>query len=282
MNVASHILKNTQATVEITFTAGDATGNVTYSATDADGTVVASGTATNEVEAGRYTFVLAPQAAVKSLKIVWTGTWAAAVQSMTTYAEIVGGYLFTLAEARAYDKAALASTTDYPDATIAAARDGITDFFEQVTGVSFVPRYGRAVTDGMGYDLWLPHRQLRTLLAGSVDGTALTVAQIADVEVYESGRMYRTDAWGWSSSPSRRVVVVGYEHGYLSVPWDVHQAALMYLKYVLKSSDVSDRTVSWSNELGTFRQAVPGRQYPTGIPAVDAALGRYTPALVLA
>lgn len=284
MNVADHVLKNTQATLGITFTAGDASGNVTYGITDEDGnTVVAAGTvATTEAAVGYYTFVLPPQTAVKRLTITWTGTWGGVVQSLVTYAEIVGNHLFTIAEARAHDGGALSSTVDYPEASIRAARAGITDFFEHVTGVSFIPRYGRAVVDGSGYELWLPHRQLRTLLAGSIDGTALTVGEVADVEVYESGRMWRSGYWGGSSWPNRRNVTVAYEHGYQAVPWDIHQAALVYLKFVLKSTDVSDRTVSWSNELGTFRQAVPGAKYPTGIPSVDAALGRYQRQMVVA
>lgn len=279
MTTADQILRNTQATLEITFTAGDATGAVTYTVTDANGTSVATGTATNETEAGRYTFILAPQTAVKTLTIAWTGTWSGAVQSITTYAEIVGGHLFTLAEARAYDKAVLTSTTTYPDAAIRETRAGITDLFEQVTGVSFIPRYGRTTLDGSGYELWLPHRQIRTLLSGSVDAVALTAPQIAEIELYEYGRLYWTGGW---ASTTRRNVTVAYEHGYQAVPWDIHLAALTFLRYVLVSSDISDRTISFTNELGSFRQAVPGTKYPTGIPMVDAALSRYTSTMVFA
>jgi hypothetical protein len=266
--------------LEITFTAGDASGAVTYAVTDADGISVASGSATNETEPGRYTFVFAPQTAVKTLTIAWTGTWGGVAQTISTYAEVVGNHLFTLAEARAFDKAVLASTTTYPDAAIREARAGITDFFQQVTGVSFIPRYGRAVLDDpRSTDLWLPVLQLRTLLAGSLAGTALTAGEIADIEVYEYGKLWRTAGWPGST---RRDVIVSYEHGYQTVPWDIHQAALTYLRYILVSSDISDRTISWSSELGTFRQAVAGRNYPTGLPSVDAALGRYTAAAVLA
>lgn len=285
MNVADHVLKNTQATLAIDFTAGAATGAVTYTVTDADGTAVTSGSATHGT-AGAYSFTLPPQTAVKSLTIVWTGTWGGVAQSLTTYAEIVGNHLFTIAEARAFDNAALASVTDYPEADIRAARAGIADFFESVTDVSFIPRYGRKVLDGPGArDLWLPVKQLRTLLAASVAGTAFTASEIADVEVYEYGKLYRPSTWDsyvWGEGAARRNVTVAYEHGYQSVPWDIHQAALVYLRYLLVASDISDRTVSWSNELGTFRQAVPGRLYPTGLPSVDAALGRYQRSMVLA
>ncbi len=284
MTGADHILKNTSATLGITFTAGDATGNVTYTVTDADGVSVQTGTATNEAAAGYYTFTLTPQAAVKTLTIVWSGTWGGAVQTITTYAEIVGAHLFTVAEARAVDNAKLANATTYPDATIREARAGIADFFEQVTRVSFIPRYARTILDGDGTGAaWLPHRQVRSLLAASTGSTsttrtALTAAELLEVDTYDYGLLERSTTW----TIGHRNLVVSYEHGYQAVPWDIHQAALIYLGFVLVASDVSDRTISYSNELGTFRQATPGRNYPTGIPVVDAALSRYTSAMVIA
>jgi len=276
MTTSDHILVNTQATLEITFTSGDATGDVTYIVTDAAGATVASGTATNETEPGRYTFLLAPQATVAELSIAWTGTWNSAVQTLTTTAEIVGAYLFNISEARAYDKGALASDTVYTDEAIRTARVGITDFFRQVTGMSFVPRYGRTVLDGDGGpELKVPASNLSEILSATVNGTALTPSELAEVTVYPEGILYRAAGWARSSTSRRRNITVGYEYGHHQAPWDIHEAALMFLRYVMVPSDVSDRTITWTNELGTFRQAVPGEKYPTGIPAVDAALSRY-------
>lgn len=278
MNTSDHILVDTQATLEITFSAGDAAGNVTYVVTDSEGAAVASGTANNETEAGRYTFVLAPQPMVANLVVAWTGTWGGVPQTLTTTAEIVGAYLFTLAEARAYDKAVLGNATVYSDAAIRAARVGITDFFQEITGVGFVPRYGRAVLDGDG------GRELKVqdfghvdeLLYASVNGTALTAPELAEVSVYPEGRFYRPAGWPRSADGSRRNIVLGYEFGAHQAPWDVHEQALVLLRYTLVPSDISDRTITWTNELGTFRQAVPGEKYPTGLPSVDAMLSRYS------
>ena len=70
---AELILKNTSSTLEITFSAGDASGAVTVTITRADGTALATGAATtNETEAGRYTYLMAPQTELDSLTAVWT------------------------------------------------------------------------------------------------------------------------------------------------------------------------------------------------------------------
>lgn len=284
---ADHILKNTQATLEATFTSGVATGSVTYTVTDATGTSVATGTATHG-SGGAYSFVLPPQDTVKTLTIVWSGTWAGAAQSITTYAEVVGGHLFTIAEARAFDNAALTNATLYTDAAIREARAGIADFFDNVTGISFIPRYRRETLDApsYGYDLWLGRRQIRTLLAASSDGTAFTTDELAAVNVYEYGKLHRPGTtWCGTSWPSstRLGVIVAYEHGYQMVPWEIHQAALMYLRYVLVSSDISDRAISVVNDFGQVqRLSVASMRYPTGIPTVDAALNRQTPVLGMA
>ncbi len=284
MTTADHILRSTQATIGITFTAGDATGAVTYTVTDADGVSVQTGTATNEAPAGYYTFTLAPQATVKTLTIVWSGTWGGADQSITTSAEIVGAHLFTVAELRAFDDAALTNPTTFTDATIREARAGIADFFEQVTGVSFIPRYARTILDGDGTgSAWLPHRQVRAILGASTGSastalTALTAAELLEVGTYEYGLLERNASW----TTGHRNLVVSYEHGYQAVPWEIHRAALIYARNVLVAVDMSDRTLSMTNELGTIRLSIPGQKYPTGIPVVDAALSRYTQSLVIA
>jgi hypothetical protein len=70
-------------------------------------------------------------------------------------------------------------------------------------------------------------------------------------------------------------VVVAYEYGWPTPPADVSRAAMILARYELVSSDISDRMVSFSNDLGEVRLSVPGNKYPTGIPIVDATLARY-------
>lgn len=285
MTGTDHVLRNTSATLTVTFSAGAADSDaVTVTITDEAGNEVVAETAAAAAGDGAYSYQLAPQTQLNRLTVTWAGEWGGIPQTITTFVEIVGGYLFTVADARAFDDAKLADEETYPDAAIRDVRAGIADLFEQVTGVSFIARYARETLDApAGRDLWLARRQVRTVLAASVSGTALTSDELADLELYAHGQLYRSAAWrcGFATS-GRRAIVVEYEHGHETVPWDIHQAALVLARYTLVSTEVSDRTISWSNELGTFRQAVPGEKYPTGIPAVDAALGRYTRRMVLA
>ena len=272
MNTADHILRNNRAVLQITFSAGVADGSVTVTVADAAGAVVSTGAATS-VGAGVYTYALAPQTTVKNLTVTWAGSWGGVAQSIQSYAEVVGAYLFTLAQARMANRGALTSATDYPDTAIREARAGITDFFEEVCGVSFVPRYGRETLDSpSSYDLWLERTRPTRVLASSVDGTALTVGELGALVVYDTGRVYNPSWWSGSLA---RGVTVEYEHGYQQPPYDIHLAALVYLRQLLVASDIGDRTIAFTTELGTIRNAVAGSNYPTGIPVVDAALSRH-------
>jgi hypothetical protein len=275
---ASQILKNTNALLEQAFSAGDATGNVVVTVTRGDGTQLSTGNATHTgiVGSGTYTYTVAPQTELDYLTVVWAGTFGGVAQSITSYAEIVGGLLFALSDLRAFGDRTLADVTTYPDEDLREARERITDLFETVCGVSFIPRYARDTLDG--YDSWnldLYHNRPRRIIAASINGTVLSAPEIAAISLYPSGRICRqptqTSWWG----PTRQNVVVAYEHGWTSVPSDIARAALVLARYELVSNDLSDRMVGFDNDLGSVRLSVPGRNYPTGIPVVDATLARY-------
>jgi hypothetical protein len=269
--ISQQILRNTQATLLIDRPPGPATG-VTVTVTNAAGATVASGGATSA--AGTYTFTLPPQAELDRLTVLWSGTFDGVAQSVTTYAEIVGGYLFRVDTARSYGDRVLADTTRYPDADIEAARAEITDMFQQVCKVSFIPRYGRDVLDGTDSDtLELTNRRPRRIISGSISGTSLTAGQIADIALYPGGRaVYISGAyWPWK----RQSITLGYEHGWPVVPADIALAGLVLARWQLVSNDISDRMIAFDNDLGSVRLSVPGAAFPTGIPIVDATLARY-------
>lgn len=275
--MAEHVLKNTQATLEMVFSAGYADGAVTVTVKNAAGATVVSGAATKDLTTpGRYTYALAPQADVASLTATWSGAWGGVTQSIAADVEVVGGLLFTIAELRDFDDAKLASTTEYTAALIAEKRAEITDFFDRVCGVSFIPRYSRDVFEGDGSDsLELLHMRVTKILAVSVNGTALSAGDIAALDVYESGKLVRSVGWWPRSSSPRRNIVVEYEHGWAVPPATIAKAAKILARYELISSDIGDRTISIATELGHVRLSVPGEKYPTGIPVVDAALCQY-------
>jgi hypothetical protein len=269
--ILQHIRRNTQGTLLIDRPPGPATG-VTVTVTNAAGTTVASGPATST--GNTYTFTLPPQPNLDELTVTWSGTFDGVAQSVTTYAEIVGTYLFRVDTARAFGDRVLADTTRYPDADIEAMRAEITDMFEQICKVSFITRYGRDVLDGTNSaSIDLTHRRPQRIISGSISGTALTAQQIADIALYPGGRAVWISGtwWPWR----RNSIQLDYEHGWAMTPPDIGYAALVLCRYQLVSNDISDRMIAFDNDLGTVRLSIPGRQFPTGIPIVDATLARY-------
>jgi len=270
------LLKNTQNEISVVFSAGYADGAVTVTITKADGTVLVTATATRDnTVAGRYTYGLAPQPDVIAATVRWAGAWGGVAQSLDFPLEVVGAHLFTIAEARAFGDKALQSSSTYPDAAIIDARERITDWFQAICSVAFVPRYGRVVLDGSGTcSLWLPHSAVTRVFSVTENGVALN---LSDVYVYSVGRLERRTSW----FREYQNIVAAYEHGFSAPPDDITRAALMVARYDLTSNQLADRFISFQNDLGVIRQAVPGAKYPTGIPIVDAVLARYSRSMPL-
>jgi hypothetical protein len=271
--MAELILKNTRATLEMVFSAGNADAAVTVTVTGADGASIQSGSA-SALGGGDYTFGLNPLSELNSLTVAWSGTWSGVAQSITAYADVVGANLFSLADLRAFGDKQLANITTYPDETLRESREQITDDFEDICQCSFIPRYGRDVLDGTGNcRIWLTHKRVRRIISASVDGVALSDLTI--LKPYPTGRLERTTGTWGSGVLNSQNVVVAYEYGWPSPPAGISRAAKTLARYELVSSDISDRMVSFSNDLGEVRLSVPGNKYPTGIPIVDATLARY-------
>jgi hypothetical protein len=256
-------------------------GTVTVGIVDAAGnTVVAAGTATAKAGTGAstvYSYDLAIQTAVKRLTVTWTRTDTGA--SLTDQIDVVGGVLFTEAEARAFTvtgaQTPLSSSTTYPDATICEARDRITDLFEQYCGVSFIPRsYHLEVGGSGGRTLDIPHHRAIEVLNCTIGGVAQTAAQILPLR--NQRQLHHTaNTFSSPSDADPQNVHVTYEHGYTEPPLDIKRAALILLLREVVPSDMPDRAVSISTQDGTFRLATPGENTPTGIPNVDEVLNRY-------
>jgi hypothetical protein len=203
---------------------------------------------------------------------------------------VVGGFFFTLAEARGSD-ASLADTQKYPTADLIWARDATEAECELICDRSFVPRYARQTLDGTGTSQLLlqgpaedrSFRDFRTLrslaVAPQVDETFVdfTVAELADVAVAFDGTTHRASGdiftGGW------RNVVAAYEYGLdAPIPADLKEAALIRYRTWLnmRRSGIPDRVTSYTAvDGGSYRLALPGA-YATGIPDVDAAYSRYS------
>lgn len=280
------ILRNTGYTDQVVFyldgTATDADGAVTVTVTHADGTVEVTDAVTNKTATGTYTYTLGPFTDLTELASAWTGTFSGLSQTLTTHTSIVGGFLFTEAELRAFYKSDLTSETTYPDDDIREARDRITAEFENICGVAFVPTYRRETKPGDGTRLLVVDRpKITAVLAASISGSAQTVSNLTADPLLP--HIYHTSsAWTAASTSDPLNVVVSYEHGYGTVPPDIKRAAMILARQQLvkdvTGAGVPETASSWNDGTGQFVSFAAndqsGRWY--GIPPVDVALRRYS------
>lgn len=292
------IQRNRAATLAHTFyvdeTPTDPTGTPTCAIVDANGTSVATPTVTVLGDgSGRVTTPLTAQTAVKWLTVAYTATVGGSSRVEYDQVEIVGGFLFELAEARASDSS-LADTSKYPTADLLAQRQRVEEECEQICDQAWVVRYRRLVLSGTGtWDLPVPDggdvnragillRGVRTLRRASVaptlDGTFtdLTAGELAAVAVTDGGMLRRTDGQAWTEGIQN--IVVEYEFGNDAPPSDLKDMSMVRLRQRLNlnKSGIPDRAQSYTVEGGgTYRLSMP-EAFKTGAPEVDAAYWRYS------
>lgn len=244
-------------------------GVVAVTVTRENGTALTNGNATG-VGAAARTFALTTTHTA-SLDIL-TVTWVSSTYgTLTTQVEIVGGFLFSIAQARAVKP--LNNTDTYTAAAITEARTLAEMALEDACGVAFVPRYARRSFDGSGSgDLLLPPLA-RTVTVGSIDGTALTSSELADLEIYDSGVLY--NPLGWTAG--RRNVSLTYTHGYPSPPPRVGRACLLLAKRFLVDSPIHDRATSVTTDDGTtsFFVTAGVRDAVFDVPEANAVVEEY-------
>lgn len=283
----SRILAGTPAAIELTVYedgepvafGGTPTVTVVHQATGA--TIVEDAEATiGETGTLRYTLSPAITATVKPLRATWSATVGSAAMTWDTYHEIVGAHLFTIAEARAFDMAALGSAEAYPDELITAYRDLVAESFEDVTGVSFGTRYRRDVLDGDGTTvLWLRRVQCSRVVGvsirtrGSQTWTALD--DLDGLVLSEHGHLERESGGVWPAG--RQNIAVEYEHGWQPIPAEVSRAALWLARDNLTGTDLPRNAIAQNDQFGTFTLSTPGlRGSYYGLPQVDEVVKRYS------
>lgn len=194
--------------------------------------------------------------------------------------EIVGGFLFTESQARAFQDGRLDSDTKFDDADIAAERVRVTDWLEAQTAVSWVPRYRRVALQGSGSDnlaLYGPTRSegpsggegyvhhINRILSLTIDDEAVDTAL---VEI-DGARLWLTDGtFTYRRRPGN--VVVEYEYGYPSLRNGVDRIALLELVNRLPASRLSPNAESSTDEFGTYSWAPQNNGRPSRNPEVNA------------
>lgn len=252
----------------------DADGQaVTVTVLDDAGTEVAADLEATRASEGLYELTI-PDAARSTLDR-YTAEWACELggtpSTFRTRFEVVGGFLFSIADLRAFDGELTAA--EYPASQVREVRDTVAARFEKWCGVAFVPRGARVTLNGPDdTTLLLPYREVTRLVSASIDAgdgfEALTADELADVVVHRWGGLYRAASWTGGTGNVKAHV----EHGYDDVPDPVHRAAMIYARSLLVASPIPDRATSETTDVGTVRFSIAGRDGPTGIPEVDAVL----------
>lgn len=265
-------------TVEEDGTANDI-GTITVGVVDGNGDeVVASGTAVTDNGDGTYAYTLAAQTNPDLLTVTWT---EAGGTELVTRLEVVGGLLFTEAQARSFQAKADASTavtplkntSEYTDQMVADERERILNDLENWTNRGWIPRYARVELTGRGgYELDLADGQCRTsdghvlhrpgrlkdisqILSVTADDTSIATSNF----VVRGRKLRRTD----NTFPIATIadpfnVVVEYVYG-LPYPADgVDRIAMKLLVDRLVPSAFPDRATSVDTEFGTTRFVQPG------------------------
>jgi len=149
--------------------------------------------------------------------------------------------LFTTAEARAFDKAQLASATDFPDADIIAKEVEIRAFLTRVCSVDFIKTtHTDEYQDGYGgssiaVDWPLVTAVTAASLRSDTTWTPLTATEIGQLQVYDTGEVYWEGGY-WPAG--RRNVKLTYTAGYAATPDLIKRAALRIVTLELPTSNV--------------------------------------------
>lgn len=292
-----------QATGSYTFTVdtldddgAQITPSGSYAATLTDGAGATVGSPFAATYSNHMLTVTVPVSNMPKLD-VYTLTWApTAVGSSqpvwTTEIDLVGGYLFELPALRSMDRA-FADTTKYPTAALKLVRDQVEDTIEgpRAAQVAFVRRSRRVSVNGtapdlnLGYfplkyggdyrDLTVPDFVVNKLYSASINGTALTQAEIDAISISDNV-LHRDAGVQWPAWPfGRNNVTLHYTHGYDRTPGAITRAALMLAREYLVTSPIPGRATATSIGDQMFRLTIAGRDGVTGLPEVDAAIDQF-------
>lgn len=180
------------------------------------------------------------------------------------------GHYFTLAEFRSSDPA-FASSTEFPDVDVDAARAWAEERFEHAADCAWVERTAIETHVGPGSLLLeLAHMDIRVVSAVSIDGTALTADELAALVVFPYGMVKRSAGWTRDS-----VIVVTYTYGKTSIPAPVKEAVILLTQFKIVPKNLRQNALSESTDVGFIRiaHATPGGK--TGLLEVDAVAADY-------
>jgi hypothetical protein len=247
-------------------------GTVNVNVTRADGSALITGGAVSGTGTGARTLSLSTThtALLDRLTVTWISTGKG---TLVSYVEVVGGFLFSLAELTALKPTNATWTT----AQLVSTRMAVEESLEDACGVAFVPRYARETVSGTGTTgLLLKWPKVRAIRAASstYNGTTTTLSA-SDLLGLTWGSYAGLYGYSWTQGYPW---IVGYEHGYDGPPERVRQAALLLAKSWLFRGPIDDRASVFNAgaDGGTYSLVVPGRNGSVfGLPEVDTVVSEY-------
>lgn len=224
-----------------------------------------------------YTVPAGVLTALDRYEAIWSGTVSGAAWEKRHPLELVGGFLFEVADLRAFDPA-FADAVRYPGNLIRAARTAAESRFEQACHQAFVPRGRRRHKVGNGtFRVQVPDNAVRSITGAYIGVDALTGDDLTEIVVREWGAFDRPSGKVWTDGS---LVSLHFEHGLDFPPAEVSQAVMLLAREYLVRSALSSRATVEATDVGFFRVSVAGPDRPTGLPEVDAvirAVGRQRP-----
>lgn len=200
--------------------------------------------------------------------VQWSDTTGAITDGLI---EVVGSHLCTVADIRAGD-AEFTNPNRFPASKLRAAREYVADEFDAITGRSFVRRRADVwtVTDKGGFFV-TSFRDNPVIVSATVNGSP------ADPDTFD------IDDTGILTGPGLETdgdsVTLTIEYGFTRLPEDVRRAAAIRVRSIVSQTNngIPDRaTQVIAPDGGQMTLAVAGRAgFETGVPEVDAVLGRY-------
>lgn len=282
----------TLTSVPADFTNPTITGTLAVSLADGAGTVVATATPTQAAGVLTWSVPVASLPYLDSYTATYTATVNGAPAEWVDDIELVGGFHFSLAQLRAFDRA-FTDTVKYPDALLEAVRVWVEDVIEgpRAAQLAFVPRHSRVRLDGTAPDLtrgWsplmyggdyrgitVPDFAVRRVISVTIGGIPLSEAELAALQV-DDNQVWRPGGVQWPAWPyGHKNVVMHYEHGLDRAPGGIPRAALLLAREYLAKSDLPGRATATSIGDQMFRLTIAGRDGVTGLPEVDAAISQW-------
>lgn len=256
------VFRSTTLTRTFAFTP---TGTPTVALTRvSDGTSVTASAMSGSGTSWTYTIPATSNTLLDTYAETITAVSGGVPQTFPDYIEVAGESLFDVSELQALPGLSAVTVPAAVKARIRAEQ-----ILERRLSIAFVPRYRHAEihTGDCSTSLMLSMPRVRAIRSITIDGTALTVGELADLTIGPhliTGRIWRGN------------IVVGYEHGWDAPEEPVRQAALAMAHYYLTSGVIGGEGIDPRVEYITTPE---GRiNYGTdglGLPAVQAVLQDY-------